>query len=178
MLQEELQGQLSSPVGLPGDFKGGGSRLSSVGVSQVKGRLRVSPPATNPQRMKVLAAQQAGLSRKQDLMAAERPLTFQQLSRFFQCFFPNSTFPSTATCEPLLLFRGPAAGGSKILSNFLLFIRVRSQPPCDRSGTESVRVQGLLAFIRSPALLSTMELPLQTGLPLSGSKSAKVSQQT
>lgn len=93
--------------------------LSSVGVSQVKGRLGVSPPATNPQGVKVLAAQQAGLSRKQDLMAAERPLTFQQLSRFFQCFFPNSTFPSTATCEPLLLFRGPAAGGSKTLSNFL-----------------------------------------------------------
>lgn len=95
--------------------KTGGAMLSSVG----EGWTGVSPPVTNSQILKVLAAQQTDLSRKQDPGVPERLLIFQQLSRFFQHFFPNSTFSSTASCELLLLFRGPAAGGSKTLSNFL-----------------------------------------------------------
>lgn len=57
--------------------------LSSVG----EGRAGVSPPVTNPQILKVPAAQQTDLSRKQDPGVPERLLTFQQLSRFFQHFF-------------------------------------------------------------------------------------------
>lgn len=124
MIQEEPQGQLSSPRGVPGGFIRRWVYAEHVAVSQVKGRLGASPPVTNPKIVKVQPAQQAGLPRKQALMATERPLALHQLSRFFQCFFPNPTFLSTATCEPLLLFRGPAAAGSKTVSNSVSVIIV------------------------------------------------------
>lgn len=71
--------------------------LSSIG----KGQAGVSPAVTNPQILKVLAAQQADLSRKQDPGVLERLLTFQQLSRFSQHFFqilPSQAQTSVNLC--------------------------------------------------------------------------------
>ena len=62
----------------------------------VQGGAGVSARATDPQILKVQAAQQAGLSRRKISRATGRPLTFQQLSRFFQCFF--QILPSPAQC--------------------------------------------------------------------------------
>lgn len=128
--------------------------LCSAGIGQGKGRVGVPPQNINPQILTALAAQQAGLSRNQDLEGQGEALTFQQLSRFFQGFF--QILPPQA--QQLENLGHCSAAGGRLFQTFYGDYH-RSEVPATgslRSETEPVRVLGLLAFIKSPALLSTV----------------------